>query len=548
MRISVIILYLLFVLSCARQGSPSGGPKDTTPPKLIQSLPDTLSLNVPIDLTEIKIDFDEYVILKDHTTNIVISPPFESSATFMPVGTASKTVKIRLNETLQENTTYNINFGNALQDNNEGNKLPYFNYVFSTGEYIDSLQLTGKAEVPYLKEQPKNLLVALYKIDSTYSDSVVLTKKPFYIAKVDTANLFKLNYLRQGKYQMIAFDDEVQNTQFDIGKEKFGFIKQPINLSENKTIDIELFDQIPPYKVGKAEQKEYGHLVFRFSGQPESVIVEPLDFDFTTSKTFYIPKSDSLNFWFDPSVDSIAEGSKRFKFLIKHKEQMDTVSLVYSSKKEHSLKFERKSKLDYSAQRKVKFIANYPIQYLDSSFVSVMRDSIQVSAKLIANPENENGFTLDFPIDLNSNYTVEILPNMVTDFFGKTNDTIQFDIRTKSKNDYGNLILKLQNKPKKPFWLQLLNERDEVLDETYGTQSEFLYNNLSVGNYYFRLMVDENENEHWDTGDFFTRKMPEKSYIYPTLINVRVLWDIDEIWVLPSDDLQKKESLFEDSP
>lgn len=534
MRFLLPFLCLWLVCSCARQGTPSGGPKDTEAPQYLGSNPDTLSLNVSTDLKEIKIEFDEFVILKDHTQNIVVSPPFGSSATFLPVGSASKTVRIKLEEPLQANTTYNINFGNAIQDNNEGNKLSYFQYVFSTGSYIDSLEITGKASIPTLRKQSENLLVALYKIDSTYNDSLVLKQKPFYISRLDTVGNYKLNYLRPGKYQMVAFDDEVQNMQFDIGKEKFGFIEKPIELSENQNFNLELFDQIPPYKAEKAEQKGYGHIVFRFKGQPEEVEIDPIDFEFSTSKISYTPRSDSLNFWFQPSVDSIAENAKRIHFSVKHKDQTDTLSAVYSNLTKHSLSLDRKSKLDHAPGRPINFTANYPIQNLDSTYVLVQKDSIQLPVKLIPDAKDENSFTLDFPIELSTNYRVELLPNAVTDYFGKTNDTIQFDVRIKTRNDFGNLLLKLENKPVHPFWIQLLNEKDEILDEQLSTDSTFEYKFLPAGKYYFKILVDENENGFWDTGDFFLKKQTEPSYVYPSTINVRVLWDMDETWVLPS--------------
>ena len=555
MRFLLPIFCILILFSCARQGTPSGGPKDTDPPKFLSSSPDTLSLNVPTDTKEIKIEFDEFVILKDHSKNVVVSPPLGSSATYSPLGTASKTVRIKLNEPLQANTTYNINFGNALQDNNEGNKLSYFQYVFSTGDYIDSLEISGKAAVPSVRKTPENVLVALYKIDSAYNDSLILRQKPFYISRLDSAGIYKLNYLKPGKYQMVAFDDEVQNMQFDIGSEKFGFVEEPIDLEDNQTMNIQLFDQIPPYKAEKAEQKGYGHMVFRFKGQPEELEIRPLDFEFTTSKISYQPKSDSLNFWFQPSVDSIAENSKRIHFLVKHKEVSDTVSVVYSNLTQHKLSLDRKSILDYAPSRKVQFRANYPIVHLDSSFVTVMKDTIQLPVKLIPHPKDENSFTLDFPIELASNYRVELLPNALTDFFGKTNDTIQFDFRTKTRNDFGNLKLTLENKPPQPFWIQLLNEKDEILDEKFSTNSVFEYNHLPAGKYYFKILVDENENGFWDTGDFFTKKQPEKSYVYPSTFNVRVLWDMDETWILPSNaepelqvDVDESNSEVENTP
>lgn len=534
------------ILSCARQGTPSGGPKDETPPKFLGSSPDTLSLNVPTNLKEIKIDFDEYIVLKDHSKQIVVSPSLGSGTVYMPVGTARKSISIKLDQPLEENTTYNINFGTAIQDNNEGNKLPYFQYVFSTGDYLDSLEISGKANVLSEKKLSENLMVALFRVDSAYKDSMILKEKPFYVSRLDSSGTFKLNYLRPGKYQMVAFDDAVQNMQFDIGQEKFGFVESHIDLNENQNIDIQLFDQLQGYKAGKAEQKAYGHFVFKFTGQPENVELTPIDFDFTTSKISYRPKSDSLNFWFKPAVDSIAEKSRRIKFLVRNGNKSDTISTVYSNSQKHNLSIKEVNKGSYTPSKKVKIAANYPITRIDSSYISVRKDTIDLPFKIIPDAKNENAFTLDFKIDLASAYEVNILPNAITDFFDETNDSIKIAFKTKSRNDFGNLRLTLQNKPDKPFWIQLLNNKDEVLEEIYTTNDSFDFNHLNPGEYYFKILIDENENEHWDTGDFFSKKQPEKALVYPAMLNVRAMWDLDETWVLPeSNPVIKEESSTE---
>lgn len=548
MRYLVLFFISLLVVSCARQGSPTGGPKDETPPRFIGSSPDTLSLNVPTNLKEIRINFDEYIVLKDHMQQIVVSPPLGSGTVYTPVGTAKKSIEIKLDEPLSENTTYNINFGTSIQDNNEGNKLPYFQYVFSTGNYIDSLEITGKATVLSEKKLSDKLLVALFKVDSAYKDSSILKKKPFYVSRLDAEGNFKLNYLRPGKYQMIAFDDVVQNMQFDIGQEKFGFVNELIDLNENRSVNIELFDQLPPYKAVKAEQKGYGHMVFKFSGQPDEVEIKPIDFDFTTSKISHKPKSDSLNFWFKPSVDSIADKSKRIKFLVMHHDRSDTVSAIYSNSQKHNLSLKELNKGGYTPSRKVKIAANYPITKLDSSYISVKKDTIDLPFKIIPDTKNENAFTIDFKIELASAYEVNILPDAITDFFDETNDSVKISFKTKTRNDFGNMRLSLQNKPDKPFWIQLLNNKDELIEERYTRDSSFDFNHLNPGEYYFKILIDENENEHWDTGDFFNKKQPEKALVYPAVLNVRAMWDLDEVWILPElNTPQKEESSTEDS-
>lgn len=535
-RLLICLSVVFFVISCARQGRPSGGPIDENPPRFLNAIPDTLSLNVPTDLKEIRINFDEYLILKDYNQNIVVSPPFKGNVTYAPIGSPAKFIRIKITEPLQENTTYNINFGNSIQDNNEGNKLAYFQYVFSTGNYIDSLEIKGKIEIPYLRKQSKNLVAGLFKIDSAYNDSLVFKEKPFYIAKADENGNFVLNYLSPGKYQLIAFDDEVQNMQFDLGKEKFGFIKKPIELTENQEFKINLFEQLTDYKAIKSEQKAYGHLVFMFSGQADSIQIEPLGVEFHTSKVSYLPKSDSLNFWFNPKVDSLSNKSTRLNFLVKHKKKIDTLSVVYNFETERKLDINQKNTLAIAPQRPVYFTSNYPISRLDSTKFSVYKDSVQLPFRLNLNKEDKSQFSMNLPVELGSSYRLEIEPGAIIDFFEETNDSLKFNLVTQSRNNFGNLYLKLENKPQSPFWIQLLNDKNEILDEKYSTDSEFEYPYLLSGSYYFRILVDENKNRFWDTGDFFSKKQAEKSYIYPSLITVRALWDMNETWVLPKEE------------
>lgn len=535
MRFKIFSLFLItaLVFSCARQGTPSGGPKDETPPKYLSSVPDTLSVNVPLTLNEIKINFDEYVILKDYQNNVVVSPSLGNSATFMPVGSPAKSVRVKFSEPLKENTTYNINFGNAIQDNNEGNILSAYQFVFSTGDFLDSLKINGIVSVPSDRKQSKTLIVGLYPFDENYKDSLIMREKPFYVAKPDESGNFKLNYLKPGKYQLVAFDDEVQNMHFDPGKEKIGFVDGVVDLNSNQKIDLELFSQKKNYKALKAEQKEYGHLVFKFEGEPDEVDIKPIDFEFKTASVSYKPKSDSLNFWFNPAIDSIAEKSKRIKFLVTHKDSKDTVSVVYSNNFKRKLKILSDSKLEFSPGRKLKLTASYPIQKLDSAFVKVYRDSLLVKTGLIADEQNKNNFSFDFPVELSSKYKVELLPGALTDIFGEINDSIKYNFNTKTRNDYGHLKLILKHPPEKPYFLKFFNEKGVQLDEQYGRNTEFEYNYLIPGNYYFQILIDENENGFWDTGDFFERKKPEPALIYPGLINVRVMWNTEETWILP---------------
>ena len=120
-KILFLFLFSLLLISCARVGSPVGGAKDTIPPKLIGSNIDTLRVNVPRDIKELRIDFDEYITLKEINKQLIISPPLKKMTKIIPSGMANKYLLIKWEDTLQANTTYNFNFGNAIVDNNESN-------------------------------------------------------------------------------------------------------------------------------------------------------------------------------------------------------------------------------------------------------------------------------------------------------------------------------------------------------------------------------------------------------------------------------------------
>ena len=172
---------LLSPVGCAKSGTPEGGPRDTIPPVVVRTVPENYSVN--FDADEIRIYFDEYVRLNNPTRQMVVSPPFDNPPDITPIGSA-KFIRIKINDTLKPNTTYAINFGKSIADNNEGNEYPYFRYVFSTGTYIDSLTVSGRVKDAFLRQPEEDLTVMLYQINEAYKDSVVFLEKPYYIANV----------------------------------------------------------------------------------------------------------------------------------------------------------------------------------------------------------------------------------------------------------------------------------------------------------------------------------------------------------------------------
>lgn len=536
-RFSLLMLTILTVISCARQGSPTGGPKDETPPVFLKADPDTLATNVDVNLQEATINFDEYILLKEYSKNVVVSPSFQIPPIVTPQALAKKNISIKFQEPLLPNTTYSFNFGDAIQDFNENNKLSNFQYVFSTGSFIDSLKVTGRVNSSYDFKLPEKILVGLYKIDSTYKDSIILQKKPYYIARANDKGEYQLNYLASGKYKLIAFEDKVENVMYDYGKERLAFHNEPIELNANQQINLNLFNQKPAYRKPEASFKQEGLIVFKTTGATDDVTITPVGKEFKTAYIQKFPKQDSINFWFNPKVDTIVGRSAKLNFKVQHKDQIDEVSALYSkSNTERKLEFKAINDQKLAPNKPFKIQANAPIKSLDLSKIYVFKDTLSIPFKVSIDTVNAQNLNFAFEKNLDEKFEVNIYPNALTDVLGEKNDTLAYPIKMGTRGDFGHLKLTLQNTPSKPFILQFLKTDKDftVIEEIYNPANKnyFEFNFIEPGEYLFRLLVDENENGKWDTGDYLSGKQPEPIYLYPEPIKIRAMWDATETWVL----------------
>lgn len=237
------LLYLLMLLtasglftagisSCGQVGMPTGGPKDSIPPRLLSASPAINSTN--FNGNKITLTFDEYVDLKDAQNNVLISPYPKKAPT---VDYRLKTVTVKLKDSLLPNTTYSINFGNAIVDNNEGNPFRDFTYVFSTGNQIDSFKLTGKVLIAETGQVDSTLIALLYR---NTNDSAVQKNKPDYISKLSGDGSFTFVNLPAGTFNLYALKDGDGGKTYNSKKELFAFADNAVTVSE-KTDTVMLF-------------------------------------------------------------------------------------------------------------------------------------------------------------------------------------------------------------------------------------------------------------------------------------------------------------------
>ena len=215
----------LLVTGCAQIGAPTGGPRDSIPPELVSATPKLLSTN--FSGNKVTLVFNEYVDVKDVQTNVLVSPYPKTNP---QIDFKLKTVTVKLKDTLLENTTYTINFGNAIQDNNEGNPFRNFTYVFSTGNTIDSLQLGGQVIIAETGKKDSTIIAMLYR---NVADSAVQKRKPNYIAKLDSSGNFRFTNLSAGSYKLYALKDGDGGKTYNSKIELFAFAEAEVIVSDS---------------------------------------------------------------------------------------------------------------------------------------------------------------------------------------------------------------------------------------------------------------------------------------------------------------------------
>lgn len=542
------ILWLLFLgyvlVSCARVGSPVGGTKDSIAPVLLSSNIDSPRVNVNRNIKELRLDFDEYVTLKEVTKNLIISPPIKKIKKILPSTLANKYVLIEWEDTLQAETTYNFNFGNAIRDNNEGNVLPYFNFAFSTGDKIDDLYISGEAKKLTEIKKPsttentqgsggsssnKSIVVGLYK----ESDSINFKEKPYYINVADEDGYFELNYLSPGSYRLVAFQDLNSNSIFDTGTESVGFLKEPLNIEKSISgLKINLYPSKAPQKY--LEWKELpGGLVLLFQGNPEKVEVKSITDDLKNYKVTHRPYSDSVNVWFNPVEEKVGvESSKNLKFSYDTGVLQDTVSMYYRANLKNEMEIVNRKGNVLAPKSNFVFSSNYLVEALKENQWTLDSDSISqpFTAKISQTNPYEVLVSSDFKEG--KKYSLTVPKTTVSSFYESINKSYRFDFEIGKSENYGSFILQLQNAPQQPFWVQLLDKNDEIVYHKTATGSEIRFDYLKPETYTVRILVDNNENGFWDEADLQTQTDAEDVFVFDKKLTARALWEIRENWDL----------------
>ncbi len=528
-QIFLISALLLFIISCARRSSPTGGLKDSIPPVLIRANP---KMNTTLfDKDEIELVFDEYIKMKDLRRQLIISPPIEKNSYKIkpPESVVSKKIEIQLLDSLDENTTYTFNFGNSIADYNEGNLFPFFYYAFSTGPKLDSLEIKGKINDALDKDTESFISVYLYPADSTFNDSTIFLKKPFYVTSTLDSIIYNFKNIREGEYEIIAIKDEAANYLFDQNIDKIGFVEKPITLPKDSVIDFTIFKERENFFWGRPFFVNKNRLGIQYYGDLTNMKELKLTSEVSENFISLMNKDrvkDTINYWFKGlDVDSLQFSLQEVDTIrnstVKFRETKEKDSLILRSLTQGIIEFKDTFKIS----------SNIPIIKINKEFIDIKNvDSVKIPFD-VSLDENHDIVNILFEVEPNDDYEISIYPSAIIDFFDNSNDTIKYGAQSRDIEYYGNIFLQLiRENNNESFILELLDNNFNVVRKVNTFNETDLYNfkYLSPGDYYIRYIRDSNNNGRWDTGNYLKKFQPEKVIYFPNKLNLRSNWDLNE--------------------
>lgn len=453
----IVAAYAFLPTGCANIIPPEGGPRDSIPPVLLKVTPPDSTRNFTGN--RITFTFDEFVDVISARENVYLSPAMTREPA---VDFKLNTVTVKLNETLDPNTTYVINFGDAIRDFNEGNVYKNFSYTFSTGSYIDSLELKGKVILAETGKIDTTLIVMLH---TSGNDSAVANERPRYVTKLDRNGNFVFRNLPPRTFYVYALKDLNNSRRYYAQNlnSLFAFADRPVQLTDSSSA-ITMYAYAP--KTGT-----------------------------TAPTTTAIP---SLR------VGRQATVADRLRY------QTNLANNVQELTTQLTITFEKPLKIFDTTRIRL---------FTDSTFIPAtnyrfIKDSTNKKVDLIHNWKENTSYHLV----MDKEFAQDSAGNKIL-----KNDTISF--KTKRLSDYGSLRLRFRNLDMTTNPVLLLYIGETLVKSARLTTSEFAETMLPPGEYEIRILSDDNKNGTWDPGEFFgKRKQPEIVRPIDRKVNVRAAW------------------------
>ncbi len=527
-----LILLSVLLFACASIQQPQGGPRDTDPPKILKITPK--NLNVNFTSKKIVVEFDEYFKIQNEFKEFSVSPEMERPPILKTKG---KRLEVSIQDTLEKNTTYTLNFGKAIADVNESNVVKNFTYVFSTGPQLDSLSIKGKVinSVTGLPELDALVFILPLKRDTIFGKS-----KPSIFTTTDSSGNYALNNLRKDTYKIYALKEKGGDKIYQQATDEIGFLKDSIVLdSVLNNVNLGIFkEDATTFRVVDKKLNTDGSITMSFNQKlikPEVTVTEPASLD--ASKLIKFSRNnDSLRVWlkelsFDSTKIAIKDAGKT----------LQTVNFLRGKKETYTRVLSATDNIDnrmLNPNKPLKLTFNFPIESTDLSKISLLEDSVERSGfSLVKDSADLLSYYFRYTWRPKKTYDIKFAAGAFTAIFNTKNKEFTKTFQLANRDDYGTLIVKIvPPEPAKSYILDVLNEGKNVVNTLVITRDTTVkFANYRAGKYWLRISYDTNKNGKWDTGSVALGRQPEKIWNEPKELSIRANWERNETITIPKE-------------
>lgn len=585
------MLLLTVIYSCANIGSPNGGPYDETPPKFVSSTPVPNQINYTGK--KIEILFDELIQIEKPSENVIITPP---QMELPVIRSAGKKAVIELKDTLKPNTTYTIDFTNSISDNNEKNVFENFSFAFSTGDIIDTLEVSGVLLNAENLEPMPGITIGLH---NNLEDSAFV-KLPFVrTSRTNDKGQFTIRNITPGTYHIFALNDVNRDYKFDQPGEDIAFLdsvivpsfelttRQDTTWKDSLTIDtirtvgytrffpdnieLRLFkEKFERQYMVKPERPDEKYFTLRFNTKLDTVPVPvPINFTPEDSTWYFVQQTEggtAVNYWL---ADSTVWKQDTLQVQVSYpksdslnilRPQTDTVQLVLRRRPAEKKKKKKKdepdpivflgmqvdapSSMDLFDTISVTF--NEPVLDINKEmfFLDQKIDTVWNTVDFDFFPDSTNSlnYFIRRPWKYGEEYRIEVDSAAIHSLYGKWNDFFTGEFKIKKEDEYGYLYLNINGVDTTAF-VELLSSGDAPVRKAKVKDGGVLFMDLKPDKYYARIVIDTNSNGVWDTGNYIEKRQPEEVYYSPKMYEIMQNWQVEETWNVNSTPLAKQKPL-----
>uniref|UniRef100_UPI004048CB22 Ig-like domain-containing protein n=1 Tax=Algoriphagus sp. TaxID=1872435 RepID=UPI004048CB22 len=553
----LIYLFLLFLsglaaFSCAKQSSPMGGPRDEDPPLLIESLPKDQSVNTKPE--RIVLTFDEFVGLDNPGKGVVITPKVNKD--LVEFTALKNSITVLLKQDLEDSTTYVLDFQKSVVDISERNPAENLRLVFSTGNQIDSLNLSGRLRFPFSesKEDYKNVLVGIYPLNDSTD---VFSAPPYYLAQVDTLGKFSLKNLKSGHYRAYAWKDVNGNLKADYKSEEYDFLPDTISLTP-ETTDSLFFNltkaDLTPIKILRSSNfgKNFDIILNR------NPLLNEVENDLLGKDLFYVQGEKRLRFFpKKPILDSIP-----IKISLQDSVGFSSDSLIWakfpdSGRKPEKLDIQINSGKSFYQDLDIQLTFNKPVNQINLDSLQLKIDSlfIPIQKYMLSFVDSSKRDVLHIKAFLADSLQTELVTliapdSTFQDIEGEYNEKkVEANYRKLVRKNLADGISGEVIGTEGPLIIQLINGKKEITyQQVLDTKTKFSFSLLDPGTYTLRVIEDSNGNGIWDPSNYMQRKLAERVFYYKGEDQTRDLiirggWTIEDLLIsaTPATGLHKNE-------